>query len=178
MHGRHRLGGEAACIPPAAAAPAPAHPAPLRPAPPRRLLLSQPPCSALRAVHERQCAPCAPSIHFSIRESYGSQQRTTGARGLLCALHRQLGTSSQFTLQIIREARRAFSLGAGNWETLRFLLSNARWWMDEYKFDGYRCAVPCCSTAAGRRAPPGRWAGVYKREVGGGLLQLRYFSWA
>ncbi len=28
--------------------------------------------------------------------------------------------------------------GAGNWETLRFLLSNARWWIDEYKFDGYR----------------------------------------
>ena len=27
---------------------------------------------------------------------------------------------------------------AGNWETLRFLLSNARWWVDEYKFDGYR----------------------------------------
>jgi len=27
---------------------------------------------------------------------------------------------------------------AGNWETMRFLLSNARWWMDEYKFDGYR----------------------------------------
>ncbi|KAK9791176.1 hypothetical protein WJX73_007550 [Symbiochloris irregularis] len=26
----------------------------------------------------------------------------------------------------------------GNWETLRFLLSNTRWWMDEYKFDGYR----------------------------------------
>lgn len=26
----------------------------------------------------------------------------------------------------------------GQWETLRFLLSNARWWMDEYKFDGYR----------------------------------------
>ncbi|GMH39251.1 hypothetical protein BSKO_07149 [Bryopsis sp. KO-2023] len=26
----------------------------------------------------------------------------------------------------------------GNWETLRFLLSNARWWVDEYKFDGYR----------------------------------------
>ena len=26
----------------------------------------------------------------------------------------------------------------GNWETLRFLLSNARWWMDEYRFDGYR----------------------------------------
>ncbi len=21
---------------------------------------------------------------------------------------------------------------------MRFLLSNARWWMDEYKFDGYR----------------------------------------
>jgi 1,4-alpha-glucan branching enzyme len=27
---------------------------------------------------------------------------------------------------------------SGNWETLRFLLSNARWWVDEYKFDGYR----------------------------------------
>eukprot|EP00955_Chlamydomonas_euryale_P028895 304618-Chlamydomonas_euryale.AAC.1 len=27
---------------------------------------------------------------------------------------------------------------AGNWETMRFLLSNARWWVDEYKFDGYR----------------------------------------
>eukprot|EP00798_Chlamydomonas_sp_ICE-L_P009847 gene9847-7734_t len=26
----------------------------------------------------------------------------------------------------------------GNWELLRFLLSNARWWIDEYKFDGYR----------------------------------------
>lgn len=26
----------------------------------------------------------------------------------------------------------------GNWETLRFLLSNARWWMDEFRFDGYR----------------------------------------
>jgi hypothetical protein len=24
-------------------------------------------------------------------------------------------------------------LSAGNWETLRFLLSNARWWIDEYK---------------------------------------------
>ena len=29
-------------------------------------------------------------------------------------------------------------LVAGNWETLRFLLSNSRWWIDEYKFDGYR----------------------------------------
>ncbi len=27
---------------------------------------------------------------------------------------------------------------AGNWETVRFLLSNARYWMDEFKFDGYR----------------------------------------
>lgn len=26
----------------------------------------------------------------------------------------------------------------GNWEAMRFLLSNARWWIDEYKFDGYR----------------------------------------
>jgi len=26
----------------------------------------------------------------------------------------------------------------GNWETLRFLLANSRWWIDEYKFDGYR----------------------------------------
>ena len=26
----------------------------------------------------------------------------------------------------------------GNWETLRFLMSNSRWWVDEYKFDGYR----------------------------------------
>ncbi|XP_033127003.1 1,4-alpha-glucan-branching enzyme-like, partial [Anneissia japonica] len=25
-----------------------------------------------------------------------------------------------------------------NWEVLRFLLSNLRWWMEEYKFDGYR----------------------------------------
>ena len=25
-------------------------------------------------------------------------------------------------------------LSAGNWETLRFLLSNARWWIDEYKW--------------------------------------------
>nr|ANC33494.1 SBE [Colocasia esculenta] len=26
----------------------------------------------------------------------------------------------------------------GNWEVLRFLLSNARWWLEEYKFDGFR----------------------------------------
>ncbi|XP_039600888.1 1,4-alpha-glucan-branching enzyme-like [Polypterus senegalus] len=25
-----------------------------------------------------------------------------------------------------------------NWEVLRFLLSNLRWWMEEYKFDGFR----------------------------------------
>jgi hypothetical protein len=30
------------------------------------------------------------------------------------------------------------STHTGNWETMRFLLSNARWWVDEYKFDGYR----------------------------------------
>ena len=24
------------------------------------------------------------------------------------------------------------------WEVLRFLLSNLRWWLDEYKFDGFR----------------------------------------
>lgn len=33
---------------------------------------------------------------------------------------------------------RSWSCHAGNWETLRFLLSNSRWWIDEYKFDGYR----------------------------------------
>jgi 1,4-alpha-glucan branching enzyme len=32
----------------------------------------------------------------------------------------------------------ALPVNAGNWETMRFLLSNARWWMDEYKFDGFR----------------------------------------
>lgn len=26
----------------------------------------------------------------------------------------------------------------GEWEVLRFLLSNARWWIEEYKFDGFR----------------------------------------
>eukprot|EP00475_Leptophrys_vorax_P007651 TRINITY_DN14849_c0_g1_i1.p1 TRINITY_DN14849_c0_g1~~TRINITY_DN14849_c0_g1_i1.p1 ORF type:complete len:834 (+),score=63.92 TRINITY_DN14849_c0_g1_i1:27-2504(+) len=26
----------------------------------------------------------------------------------------------------------------GNWEVLRFLLSNLRWWLEEYKFDGFR----------------------------------------
>lgn len=26
----------------------------------------------------------------------------------------------------------------GNWETLRFLLSNTRYWLDEFKFDGFR----------------------------------------
>ncbi|KAL8125642.1 hypothetical protein AgCh_013052 [Apium graveolens] len=26
----------------------------------------------------------------------------------------------------------------GHWEVLRYLLSNARWWLDEYKFDGFR----------------------------------------
>lgn len=26
----------------------------------------------------------------------------------------------------------------GNWETMRFLLSNTRYWMDEFKFDGFR----------------------------------------
>ncbi|CAI0407522.1 unnamed protein product, partial [Linum tenue] len=26
----------------------------------------------------------------------------------------------------------------GSWEVVRYLLSNARWWLDEYKFDGFR----------------------------------------
>ncbi|EOA19974.1 hypothetical protein CARUB_v10000235mg [Capsella rubella] len=26
----------------------------------------------------------------------------------------------------------------GSWEVLRYLLSNARWWLEEYKFDGFR----------------------------------------
>lgn len=26
----------------------------------------------------------------------------------------------------------------GNWETLRFLLSNVRWWLEEFRFDGFR----------------------------------------
>jgi 1,4-alpha-glucan branching enzyme len=26
----------------------------------------------------------------------------------------------------------------GNWETMRFLLSNTRYWLDEFKFDGFR----------------------------------------
>ncbi|KQJ99702.1 hypothetical protein BRADI_3g44760v3 [Brachypodium distachyon] len=26
----------------------------------------------------------------------------------------------------------------GNWEVIRYLLSNARWWLEEYKFDGFR----------------------------------------
>ncbi|KAB2045022.1 hypothetical protein ERO13_D01G110548v2 [Gossypium hirsutum] len=25
----------------------------------------------------------------------------------------------------------------GSWDVLRYLLSNARWWLEEYKFDGY-----------------------------------------
>ena len=25
-----------------------------------------------------------------------------------------------------------------SWEVLRFLLSNLRWWMEEYRFDGFR----------------------------------------
>ncbi|GLD67396.1 1,4-alpha-glucan-branching enzyme [Lates japonicus] len=27
---------------------------------------------------------------------------------------------------------------AKSWEVLRFLLSNLRWWMEEYRFDGFR----------------------------------------
>ena len=26
----------------------------------------------------------------------------------------------------------------GHWEVLRFLMSNARWWLEKYKFDGFR----------------------------------------
>ncbi|XP_071908402.1 1,4-alpha-glucan-branching enzyme 1, chloroplastic/amyloplastic-like [Coffea arabica] len=26
----------------------------------------------------------------------------------------------------------------GHWEVIRYLLSNARWWLDQYKFDGFR----------------------------------------
>ncbi|KAL6751707.1 hypothetical protein V8C86DRAFT_1794395 [Haematococcus lacustris] len=31
-----------------------------------------------------------------------------------------------------------FNSSNRNWETLRFLPSDARWWKDEYRFDGYR----------------------------------------
>jgi hypothetical protein len=30
------------------------------------------------------------------------------------------------------------SVVLGRYETLRFLLSNVRWWIDEYHFDGFR----------------------------------------
>ena len=30
-------------------------------------------------------------------------------------------------------------LNYSNWEVLRYLLSNLRWWLDEYQFDGFRC---------------------------------------
>lgn len=39
---------------------------------------------------------------------------------------------------LVFAAADALSVAAGNWETLRFLLSNSRWWLEEYKFDGYR----------------------------------------
>lgn len=55
---------------------------------------------------------------------------------------------------------------AGNWETLRFLVSNSRWWIDEYKFDGYRFdgvtsmmyhhhGLQMAFTGESGRAPPG-----------------------
>ena len=45
--------------------------------------------------------------------------------------------SIEAAVSCIRVLRPAVT-SAGNWETLRFLVSNSRWWIDEYKFDGYR----------------------------------------
>ena len=42
------------------------------------------------------------------------------------------------TATVILCPHRLVHCTAGNWETLRFLLSNSRWWVDEFKFDGYR----------------------------------------
>lgn len=31
-----------------------------------------------------------------------------------------------------------FCIVLARWEVLRFLLSNLRWWIEEYQFDGFR----------------------------------------
>ncbi len=41
-------------------------------------------------------------------------------------------------LQPSRRLTRSRLFNYTNWETLRLLLSNLRWWVDEYHFDGFR----------------------------------------
>jgi hypothetical protein len=41
-----------------------------------------------------------------------------------------------YTYTYIHTRSRIYNYSA--WEVLRFLLSNLRWWLDEYKFDGFR----------------------------------------
>lgn len=57
----------------------------------------------------------------------------------------------------------------GNWETMRFLLSNARWWLDEYKFDGYRFdgeGEGLCGTSSMGTALTGRVGGSWGMDAG------------
>lgn len=76
--------------------------------------------------------PC-PSKHHCITPS------TLRRSFLLCKQDSACSTSCwlQITSCLIA-GETGLVVFAGTWETLRFLLSNSRWWVDEYKFDGFR----------------------------------------
>jgi len=72
--------------------------------------------------------------HPTGRISYDSYSKTSLARTL-----RWEGVAlSGFVIFQFNAAQGLRLAVTGTWETLRFLLSNSRWWIDEYKFDGYR----------------------------------------
>ncbi|XWS55971.1 hypothetical protein CRYUN_Cryun09bG0046200 [Craigia yunnanensis] len=72
----------------------------------------------------------APSSHFGTPDDLKSPIDRAHELGLL------------FLMDIVHRGHhwmwdsRLFNYGS--WEVLRFLLSNARWWLEEYKFDGFR----------------------------------------
>lgn len=40
--------------------------------------------------------------------------------------------------QLLIQLLDRLKIAQAEWEVLRFLLTNCRWWLDEFKFDGFR----------------------------------------
>jgi glycosidase len=64
-------------------------------------------------------------------------------------------------------------LNYGHWEVQRYLLSNLRYWLDEFKFDGFRCARASCVRVWRSRTEPSAGAVRHPWRADAAMCALR-----
>ena len=57
---------------------------------------------------------------------------------IFCGIVDFLTIPGNNAINVVNELSLIFIFADHRWEVLRFLLSNLRWYMDEYQFDGFR----------------------------------------